>query len=90
MSKAMVALLALTTAASAQQAQWNPRSSCVAGIGEQFTNHEPYPVGGTYYRRPDGSVYYTVGSGMEKHPVDMACFAALHEKPPVVDEPPGF
>lgn len=38
---------------------------------------------GEFYRRPDGSMYFTRGSGIEKYEVNEKCFARLKNPPPV-------
>ena len=79
-SLALVCLCALPTVASAARL-----NKCVGGAPWYRATDDAADIraSGEFYRRPDGSMYFTYGSGVEKHEVDVGCFSKIKDKPPV-------
>ena len=84
-SRVMLALAVLCTCSGAASAA--RLNKCVAGQPwyRGSTTAADLRGFGEFYRRPDGSLYFTRGSGIEKYEVDAKCFARLKNPPPVYD-----
>ncbi len=89
-SATVLALVSMFSYASA--AERDVQTPCFEGFQQLITNYSNYETYGTYYQRPNGTVYWQqFGNGLNaKHPVDLSCLRNLRYKPRVLAEPPGF
>ncbi len=86
----IIALMSMSNYSLAAEREF--QTPCFEGFQQLTNNFSNYETYGTYYQRPDGTVYWQQfgNSTNSKHPVDLACLKGLIHKPQVVAESPGF